>query len=98
MHITYKNKERKILQKSEVKNMNEYTVEKKYIEHMQKIGWKFIELKNYDELKINFRNQICRFNADKLIAAKGVAELSDAEFRRLLLQIENFDVITAAEH
>lgn len=22
--------------------MNEYTVEKKYIEHMQKIGWKFI--------------------------------------------------------
>lgn len=78
--------------------MNEYTVEKKYIEHMQKIGWKFIELKNYDELKINFRNQICRFNADKLIAAKGVAELSDAEFRRLLLQIENFDVITAAEH
>ena len=78
--------------------MNEYTVEKKYIEHMQKIGWKFIELKNYDELKINFRNQICRFNADKLITAKGVAELSDAEFRRLLLQIENFDVITAAEH
>lgn len=78
--------------------MNEYTVEKKYIEHMQKIGWKFIELKNYDELKINFRNQICRFNADKLIAAKGVAELSDAEFRRLLLQIENIDVITAAEH
>lgn len=78
--------------------MNEYTVEKKYIEHMQKIGWKFVELKNYDELKINFRNQICRFNADKLIAAKGVAELSDAEFRRLLLQIENFDVITAAEH
>ena len=78
--------------------MNEYTVEKKYIEHMQKIGWKFVELKNYDELKINFRNQICRFNADKLIAAKGVAELSDAEFRRLLLQVENFDVITAAEH
>lgn len=78
--------------------MNEYTVEKKYIGHMQKIGWKFVELKNYDELKINFRNQICRFNADKLIAAKGVAELSDAEFRRLLLQIENFDVITAAEH
>ena len=77
---------------------NEYKVEIDYIEHMQILGWKFIELKNYDELKINFRNQICRFNADKLIAAKGVAELSDAEFRRLLLQIENFDVITAAEH
>lgn len=78
--------------------MNEYTVEKNYIEHMQKIGWKFVELKNYDELKANFRNQICRFNADKLIVAKGMAELSDAEFRRLLLQVENFDVITAAEH
>ena len=46
LHI--KTKKEKILQKSEVKNMNEYTVEKKYIEHMQKIGWKFIELKNYD--------------------------------------------------
>lgn len=29
--------------------MNEYTVEKKYIEHMQKIGWKFVELKNYGQ-------------------------------------------------
>ena len=77
---------------------NEYKVEIDYIEHMQMFGWKFVELKNYEDVKANFRNQICKFNADKLIAAKGVAELSDAEFRRLLLQIENFDVITAAEH
>lgn len=77
---------------------NEYKVEIDYIEHMQMLGWKFIELKNYEDVKANFRKQICKFNADKLIAAKGVAELSDAEFRRLILQVENFDVITAAEH
>lgn len=77
---------------------NEYKVEIDYIEHMQMLGWKFIELKNYEDVKANFRKQICKFNADKLIAAKGVAELSDDEFRRLILQVENFDVITAAEH
>lgn len=77
---------------------NEYKVEIDYIEHMQMLGWKFVELKNYEDVKANFRKQICKFNADKLIAAKGVAELSDAEFRRLILQVENFDVITAAEH
>lgn len=68
---------------------NEYKVEIDYIEHMQMLGWKFIELKNYEDVKANFRKQICKFNADKLIAAKGVAELSDAEFRRLILQVEN---------
>lgn len=77
---------------------NEYKVETDYIEHIQMHGWKFVELKNYEDVKANFRKQICKFNADKLIAAKGTAELSDAEFRRLLLQVENFDVITAAEH
>lgn len=77
---------------------NEYKVEKEYIEHMQMLGWKFVTLNDYAAVKANFRKQICKFNADKLIVAKGVAELSDAEFRRLLLQVENFDVITAAEH
>lgn len=77
---------------------NEYKVEKEYIEHMQMLGWEFVTLNDYVAIKANFRKQICKFNADKLIAAKGVAELSDAEFRRLLLQVENFDVITAAEH
>lgn len=77
---------------------NEYKVEKEYIEHMQMLGWEFVTLNDYVAVKDNFRKQICKFNADKLIAAKGVAELSDAEFRRLILQVENFDVITAAEH
>lgn len=77
---------------------NEYKVEKEYIEHMQMLGWEFVTLNDYAAVKANFRKQICKFNADKLIATKGVAELSDAEFRRLLLQVEKFDVITAAEH
>lgn len=77
---------------------NEYKVEKEYIEHMQMLRWEFVTLNDYAAVKANFRKQICKFNADKLIATKGVAELSDAEFRRLLLQVEKFDVITAAEH
>lgn len=64
---------------------NEYKVEIDYIEYMQMLGWKFIELKNYEDVKANFKKQICKFNADKLIAAKGVAELSDGFFGSLLL-------------
>ena len=65
---------------------------------MQKLGWEFVVLKNYEDVKNNFRKQICKFNAEKLIAAKGIAAFSDTEFKRLLQQVENFDVITAAMH
>lgn len=81
-----------------MENNNEYNVEKNYIEHMQILGYEYVELNNYSDVLANFRKQICRFNSDRLIAAKGTAELSDAEFRRLLSQIENFTVIQAAQH
>ena len=34
---------------------NEYKVEIDYIEHIQMLGWKFVELKNYEDVKANFR-------------------------------------------
>ena len=77
---------------------DEYTVEKEYMEHMQEIGWKFVSIKDYKDIRVNFRQQISKFNAEKLIAAKGIAAFSDTEFKRLLLQVEKFDVITAALH
>ena len=77
---------------------NEYKVETDYIKHMEGLGWEFVTLNDYNAVKENFRKQICKFNAGKLIEAKGTSSLSDTEFRRLLLQVENFDVITAALH
>ena len=65
---------------------------------MQALGYEYVELNNYSDVLANFRKQICRFNSARLIAIKGAAEFSDAEFRRLLSQIENFTVIQAAQH
>lgn len=78
--------------------MNEYTVEKTYIEHLQTLGYEYVDLHNYNEVVSNFRVQVCRLNAQKLTAAKGIAVFSDTEFKRLLRQVENFDVVTAALH
>ena len=78
--------------------MNEYTVEKTYIEHLQPLGYEYVDLHNYNDVVSNFRVQVCRLNAQKLTAAKGIAVFSDTEFKRLLRQVENFDVVTAALH
>ena len=70
------------------KAQSEYDVEIKFIDRLEEIGYEFIELKNYDEVIRNFRNKLSEFNATKLTEAKGVAELSDSEFNRVLIYIE----------
>mgnify|MGYP000829789743 CR=1 FL=1 len=40
----------------------EYEVEKLFIERLCEIGYEYIELKNYDEVLENFREQIALFN------------------------------------
>ena len=79
------------------KVQSEYDVEIKFIERLEGIGYEFVELKDYDEVKANFRKQLSKFNADKLIEAKGVAELSDTEFDRILIYIENKSVYESAK-
>lgn len=48
----------------------EYEVEKLFIERLCEIGYEYIELKNYDEVLENFREQIALFNKEKLIEKK----------------------------
>ena len=74
------------------KVQSEYDVEIKFIERLKGIGYEYIELKNYEDVINNFRQKLTEFNSKKLIEAKGVAELSDSEFNRVLIYVENKSV------
>ena len=56
-----------------------------------------IELRNYDDVVANFREQVCNVNKDALIAKKGAAELSDSEFHRVMLRLNNHTVYESAK-
>lgn len=79
------------------KVQSEYDVEIKFIERLEGIGYEYIELKNYEDVIKNFRKKLIEFNSKKLIEAKGVAELSDAEFNRVLIYVENKSVYESAK-
>ena len=70
-------------------NKSEYEVEDLFIDRLQSIGYEFVELKNYDDVLTNFRIQLAKFNADKLILKKGSADFSDAEFNRVMIHVNN---------
>ena len=79
------------------KVQSEYDVEIKFIDKLESIGYEFIELKNYDDVISNFRNKLIEFNSSKLIETKGKAELSDSEFNRVLIYIDNKSVYESAK-
>lgn len=79
------------------KVMSEYEVESLYIDRLDEMGYEYVELKNYDDVCANFRKQFCRLNSHELIAAKGTAELSDAEFDRIMLRLENHTIYESAK-
>ena len=60
------------------RNKSEYEVEDLFIDRLESIGYKFVELRNYDDVLANFRTQLAAFNKDKLISKKGSADFSDA--------------------
>ena len=53
------------------KAKSEYEVEELYIDRLDEMGYDYIELKNYDGVCKNFREQFCKLNSKELIAAKG---------------------------
>ena len=57
---------------------SEYEVENLFIERLGTIGYKYIELKNYTEVMLNFKAQLELFNKDEIIKGKGISELSTA--------------------
>lgn len=76
---------------------SEYEVENLFIDRLNEIGYKFISLSNYDDVLKNFREQLCKCNADKLIEKKGIAELSNSEFDRVMLRLDNHTVYESAK-
>ena len=58
-------------------HVSEYEVETKFIDKLESIGYEYVEIKNYPQLLGNLQTQLAKFNAQKLIDAKGKAELSD---------------------
>ena len=79
------------------KVQSEYDVEIKFIERLEGIGYEYIELNNYDEVIYNLREKLQEFNKDKLIEAKGEAILSDKEFQRLRIYLEDKSVYDSAK-
>ena len=76
---------------------SEYEVEDSFIDRLEEIGYSFVEINNYSELLNNFRTQICKLNREKLLEEKGSAELSDSEFDRILLRLENHTIYESAK-
>ena len=76
---------------------SEYEVEELYIDRLNDMGYEYVDLKNYSDVCSNFRKQFCKLNAKELIAAKGVAELSDTEFDRVMLRLENHTIYESAK-
>ena len=75
----------------------EYEVEKFLINQLQTQGYSLINMTSYDDVLANFREQFCKVNAKNLVKAKGIAELSDSEFHKVLLRLENHTVYESAK-
>ena len=78
-------------------HISEYEVEARFIERLESLGYTFAPLNNYDDVLANFRLELSKFNAAKLIEAKGEASFSDAEFKRVLIHVENKSVYESAK-
>lgn len=76
---------------------SEYEVESIFIERLTEMGYEYVALKNYDDVLLNFREQLCKLNAVKLKEAKGSASLSDSEFHRVMLRLDNHTIYESAK-
>lgn len=76
---------------------SEYEVESLYIDRLIDMGYDFVPMKNYDDVCSNFRKQFCKLNTRELLSAKGVDELSDAEFDRVMIRLENHTIYDSAK-
>ena len=79
------------------KAKSEYQVEEQYIERLKDMGYEYVELAQYEDVLSNFRKQFCKFNRKALMEAKGMPELSDAEFDRIIMRLDNHTVYESAK-
>lgn len=78
--------------------LSEYEVENKLLTRLEEMQYAVVPMRDYADLLRNFREEVCRLNATKLIEAKGEAELSDNEFNRLLIEMEGRDIYESAKY
>lgn len=78
-------------------HISEYDVETKFIDRLESIGYQYVDLRDYDDVLANARTRLTEFNASKLMEAKGVASLSDAEWNRVLIHLDNHSVYESAK-
>ena len=78
-------------------HISEYDVETKFIDRLESIGYQYADLKDYDDVLRNAREQIAALNAGKLKEAGGVSSFSDAEWNRVLIHLDNHSVYESAK-
>ena len=78
-------------------HLSEYEVDTRFLDRLESLGYTFAPLNNYDDVLANFRLELAKFNAPKLLEAKGEAAFSDAEFKRVLIHVENKSVYESAK-
>lgn len=44
---------------------SEYEVESLFLDRLQEMDYKYVDLKNYDDVISNFREQVIKFNSGK---------------------------------
>lgn len=79
------------------KAKSEYEVEDLFIDKLTQMGYEYVDLKNYDHVLNNFRTKLSELNKDVLIEAKGIAELSDSEFEKVMLRLDGHTIYESAK-
>ena len=79
------------------KRISEYEVENFFIDKLESIGYKYVQLDNYDDILKNFRIQLAEFNKKKLEEKGHKVEFSDAEFNRIMIHVDNHSVYESAK-
>ncbi|MBD5143825.1 MAG: type I restriction endonuclease subunit R [Ruminococcus sp.] len=77
--------------------MTEYEVEEIFINQLKEQGYSYVDIANYDDVLANFSKQFCKVNSKALVEAKGVAELSDSEFDKIMLRLDNHTIYESAK-
>lgn len=75
----------------------EYEVEAIFIDQLESIGYQYIDMTNYDDVVANFRRQFCKVNNKAIMTEKGTEELSDSEFEKVMLRLENHTIYESAK-
>ena len=77
--------------------VSELELENLFIERLEQIGYEYVDLHTYHDVLDNFRVQLAKLNAKKLIEAKGEASFSDSEFERVMNHVDKKSVYESAK-